>query len=69
MSSKPLRPWRDDAGPNRSSNASLSQTQVIRLTQLRNGGDPCYLSDKRYTCGEKCEWSQECRQLRAKWTI
>lgn len=50
-------------------NVSLAQTQLIRLTQLRGGGDPCYLSDKRYNCTEKCEWSLECRKLRAKWVI
>ncbi len=47
---------------------STSQTELIRLIQLRSGHEPCYLSDKRYFCTEKCEWSEECRKLRAKWS-
>lgn len=46
---------------------TTSQTQLIRLIQLRSGREPCYLSDKRYSCTEMCEWSAECRKLRAKW--
>ena len=45
----------------------VSQTQLIRNIQLRRGGDPCYLSEKRYGCTKLCEWSGECRKLKAQW--
>ncbi len=51
-------------------NASIpynSQTQIIRSIQLRRGSEPCFLTEKRYGCREVCEWSQECRKLKAQW--
>jgi len=51
-------------------NASISytsQTQIIRNIQLRRGSEPCFLTEKRYGCREVCEWSQECRKLKAQW--
>lgn len=44
-----------------------SQTQLIRHIQLLRGGDPCFSTEKRYGCTEICEWSQECRKLKAHW--
>lgn len=44
-----------------------SQTQIIRNIQLRRGSEPCFLTEKRYGCREVCEWSQECRKLKAQW--
>lgn len=44
-----------------------SQTQLIRNIQLLRGNEPCFSSEKRYVCTEICEWSQECRKLRAQW--
>lgn len=44
-----------------------SQTQLIRGIQIRHGKAPCFASEKRYTCDEPCEWSRECRKLRAHW--
>ena len=44
-----------------------SRTQVIRDIQLRRGGEPCFSTEKRYACAESCEWSQDCRKLRAQW--
>ena len=44
-----------------------SQTQLIRNIQLLSGKDPCFSSEKRYSCTETCEWSKECRKLRAQW--
>lgn len=44
-----------------------SQTQLIRNIQLLSGQDPCFSSEKRYFCTETCEWSKECRKLRAQW--
>lgn len=44
-----------------------SQTQLIRKIQLLRGKEPCFLSEKRYLCTDICEWSQECRKLRAQW--
>ncbi|MBW8371952.1 MAG: hypothetical protein K0M66_13410 [Thiobacillus sp.] len=44
-----------------------SQTQLVRNIQLRCGGDPCFATEKRYGCTEICEWSGECRKLKAQW--
>jgi hypothetical protein len=44
-----------------------SHTQLIRDIQLRRGGDPCFLTDRRYVCIKKCEFSTECRKLKAHW--
>lgn len=44
-----------------------SQTQFIRTIQLLRGKQPCFSSEKRYVCRETCEWSQDCRKLKAKW--
>ena len=44
-----------------------SQTQLIWNIQLLSGKDPCFSSEKRYFCTETCEWSKECRKLRAQW--
>lgn len=45
-----------------------SQTQLIRLIQLRRGTEPCFSSEKRHLCTEMlCEWRQDCRKLRAHW--
>ena len=44
-----------------------SQTQLIRLIQLQCGDEPCFSSEKRYGCSEVCEWSGECRKLKAQW--
>jgi len=42
-------------------------TQLVRNIQLRRNSEPCFLSEKRYTCREICEWGQECRKLKAHW--
>jgi hypothetical protein len=55
-----------DIGFNPASNYS-SRTQDIRKIQLQRGSEACFLTEKRYTCAEICEWSQECRKLRAHW--
>jgi len=44
-----------------------TQTQQIRDIQLRRGIEPCFMTEKRYACAETCEWSQECRRLKAQW--
>lgn len=44
-----------------------SPAQLIRYIQLRRGSDPCFLTEKRYVCTETCEWSSECRKLKAQW--
>jgi len=46
-----------------------TQTHRIRTIQLQRGVEPCFLTEKRYTCSEICEWSQECRKLRAQWKL
>ena len=44
-----------------------SKIQLIRNIQLLRGKDPCFSSEKRYFCTDVCEWSSECRKLRAQW--
>jgi hypothetical protein len=44
-----------------------SKTQIIRNIQVQRGGVPCFSTEKRYRCTEICEWSAECRKLKAKW--
>ncbi len=44
-----------------------SKGQLIRLMQLQHGNEPCFATDKRYTCTELCEWGRECRKLVAQW--
>lgn len=44
-----------------------SQTKLIRSVQVLRGAEPCYSTEKRYDCKEKCEWAQSCRKLRAVW--
>jgi len=44
-----------------------SKIQLIRNIQLLRGKDPCFSSEKRYICTDVCEWSAECRKLRAQW--
>lgn len=44
-----------------------SQTQLIRRVQVLRGGEPCFSTEKRYNCTDDCEWSQNCRKLRAVW--
>lgn len=40
---------------------------LIHAIQMKRGAEPCYLSDKRYSCNEVCEWSASCQKLRAVW--
>jgi hypothetical protein len=44
-----------------------SRSQLVRIIQLRQGGEPCFLTEKRYLCTSICEWSRECRKLVAQW--
>jgi hypothetical protein len=44
-----------------------SPRMLIHAIQKHRGGEPCYLTDKRYTCREVCEWSAGCQTLRAVW--
>jgi len=42
-------------------------TQLVRNIQQQRGSEPCFLTEKRYACREVCEWSQDCRKLKAHW--
>ncbi len=44
-----------------------SQKMLIHAIQKHRGGEPCFLSDKGYTCHETCEWRASCQKLRAVW--
>lgn len=44
-----------------------AHTQLVRNIQQQRGSEPCFLTEKRYACREVCEWSQDCRKLKAHW--
>lgn len=44
-----------------------SQKSLVRAIQKYRGDEPCFLTDKRYHCDESCEWSEDCKKLRAVW--
>jgi hypothetical protein len=44
-----------------------SQKMLVRAIQRRRGEEPCFSTDKRYTCHEVCEWRTSCQKLRAVW--
>lgn len=44
-----------------------SQKMLIRAIQKQRGEEPCFSTDKRYTCNEACEWRTSCQKLRAVW--
>lgn len=46
---------------------NTSQKMLIRAIQKQRGEEPCFSTDKRYTCHEVCEWSGSCQKLRAVW--
>lgn len=39
----------------------------IRATQRKRGEEPCFSTDKRYGCAERCEWRKDCLKPRAVW--
>jgi len=40
---------------------------LIREIQRTLGQEPCYLTDLRYSCNARCDWSDECKKLTAAW--
>lgn len=52
--------------PNRTGDYQTT-TQQIRSIQIARADEPCFGTNKRYTCTEVCEWSTECRKLVAQW--
>jgi len=46
---------------------SSSRKVLIRAIQKQRGQEQCFLTDKRYTCDEVCEWRENCQKLRAVW--
>lgn len=43
------------------------QPSEIRAMQRQRGAEPCFCTDKRYSCAEQCEWRKDCLKLRAEW--
>ena len=46
---------------------NTSQKMLIRAIQKQRGEEPCFSTDKRYTCNEVCQWRGSCQKLRAVW--
>jgi hypothetical protein len=44
-----------------------SEKRLVRAIQKQRGEEPCYLTDKRYACKERCVWQASCQKLRAVW--
>ena len=40
---------------------------TIRAIQRQRGLEPCFSTDKRYSCMKQCEWRKDCMKLRAVW--
>lgn len=45
----------------------LSKKSLVRTIQKAQGQDPCFLSDTRYVCDSSCEWTRQCKALKAAW--
>lgn len=43
------------------------QPSAVRAIQRQRGGEPCFSTDKRYSCAERCEWRRDCLKPRAVW--
>jgi len=43
------------------------RNMLVRAMQKQQGHEPCFSTDKRYACNELCEWSADCKKLRAVW--
>jgi len=48
-------------------NDNTSQKMLIRAIQKHRGEEPCFSTDKRYSCNAVCEWHTSCQKLRAEW--
>jgi len=44
-----------------------SQKIIIRAIQQKRDEEPCFSTDKRYSCNANCEWRACCQKLRAVW--
>ncbi len=47
--------------------ATHTRAELIRTIQVLRGEEPCFSTDKRFSCTDECEWRQSCRKLRAVW--
>jgi hypothetical protein len=48
---------------------STSEKLLVRAIQRQRGLEPCFATDKRYTCREECEWCASCQKLKAVWLL
>ncbi len=39
---------------------TLNESQIVKIR-------PCFGSDERYLCKRNCQWSKQCKKLRAAW--
>ena len=39
----------------------------VRAIQRQRGEEPCFCTDKRYSCTEQCDLRKECFKVRAVW--
>jgi hypothetical protein len=43
------------------------QPSAVRAMQRQHGEEPCFATDKRYGCAERCELRKDCLKSRAVW--
>lgn len=43
------------------------QPSEIRAMQQQRGEEPCFCTDKRYSCSKQCDLRKDCLRLRAVW--
>ena len=41
--------------------------KVATARELYNTKPPCFLTDRRYQCKERCPWASYCKKLVAEW--
>lgn len=46
---------------------SSPHPSAIRAMQRQRGEEPCFSTDKRYSCADPCDWRKDCVKLRAVW--
>lgn len=48
-------------------NYTSDNRKLVQLIQQNQGKEPCYMTDKRYSCNRQCEWGKSCKKLTASW--
>lgn len=44
-----------------------SKPMLVRAIQRQRGEEPCFATDRRFSCNNFCGWRADCVKLRAVW--